>query len=456
MRVVGRWGRGAGRLVRSGGRLLRKATHAQGAGASGLGKLIETQAVHSAGDAMVALALAGTLFFAVPVGEARGSVGLYLLLTMAPFALIAPVIGPVLDRFRHGRRYALAATFAGRAALSWSLAGAVVTNDAVQLYPSAFGILVLSKAYGVTRASAVPRLLPRDIGLVKANARLNLAGLLAALTAAGVAGTITTLAGPSWSLRVAVVVFAVGAVLAARLPGQVDHARGEQDVLLTGKDAPQGDTPVPGRPARKLRSVGPQVSIGLRANAAIRAFAGFLLFFLAFLLRTDPVNGLGPAVTTGIVVGAAAVGSGVGISLGALVRDRPPEAIVLGVLGVAALCSFGAAWMYGIVSIALVALSAGLAQSLGKLSLDALIQREIPENVRSSVFARAETLLQLSWVVGAGIGTLLPLRGDLGLGIAAAGLFVMLLSVARSWYRLRTRPPSVRPTREPPRRPTPR
>jgi hypothetical protein len=41
----------------------------------------------------VAVALAGTLFFSVPIGEARSRVALYLLLTMLPFALLVPVAG---------------------------------------------------------------------------------------------------------------------------------------------------------------------------------------------------------------------------------------------------------------------------------------------------------------------------------------------------------------------------
>ena len=93
---------------------VRRVTHAKGAGESGLGRLIELHAVNTAGDAMVAVALANTLFFSVPTGEARGRVALYLLITMAPFAVMAPIIGPLLDRFRHGRRYAIAATMLAR------------------------------------------------------------------------------------------------------------------------------------------------------------------------------------------------------------------------------------------------------------------------------------------------------------------------------------------------------
>ena len=75
-------------------RRVRRATTAQGAGESGLAKVIELHAVSAAGDALVLLALANTVFFSVPVGEARGRVALYLLVTMLPFSILAPDPGP--------------------------------------------------------------------------------------------------------------------------------------------------------------------------------------------------------------------------------------------------------------------------------------------------------------------------------------------------------------------------
>jgi hypothetical protein len=53
-----------------------------------------------AGDTLVAVGLAGTLFFSVPSSEARGNVALYLLLTLAPFTVVAPVLGGVFARFK--------------------------------------------------------------------------------------------------------------------------------------------------------------------------------------------------------------------------------------------------------------------------------------------------------------------------------------------------------------------
>jgi MFS family permease len=148
---------------------------------------------------------------------------------MAPFAVLAPVIGPALDRVRRGRRYAIAATLALRAVLAWimadSLAAGAGSEDEWRLYPAAFGSLVASRAYGVMRAAAVPRILPSGYGLVRANSRLSIAGLAAGALAAGAAAGISRLMGPSASLRTATLVFLVGAFLAWQLPRRLDARR---------------------------------------------------------------------------------------------------------------------------------------------------------------------------------------------------------------------------------------
>jgi hypothetical protein len=77
---------------------------------------------------------------------------------------------------------------------------------------------------------------------------------------------------------------------------------------------------------------------------------------------------------------------------------------------------------------------------LGKLALDALIQREVPDDVRSSAFARSETVLQVAWVVGGGIGISLPIPGAYGLGGAAVGLVVMLVLTLRARVAARKLP----------------
>lgn len=231
-----------GQVVHGTGRRIRKATSADGAGESGLAKLIELHALNSFGDMLITIALASTIFFSVPTSEARGRVALYLVVTMAPFALLAPVIGPLLDRLPHGRRAAMAMSMLSRAVLAWTMAGSISGGN-LALYPEALGCLVASKAYGVVRSVVVPRLKPARVTLVKANSRVTLAGLLATGLAAGVGGALH-LAGPAWPLRGAFLVFVIGTLMAFHLPHQVDSAKGEQRAVLHA--SPHQD---PGGPA---------------------------------------------------------------------------------------------------------------------------------------------------------------------------------------------------------------
>jgi MFS family permease len=429
-RVAGLSARGARRAGAATGRAAgftfrqaRRATHAEGAGDSGLFRLIELHAFNAAGDTAVAVSLAGTLFFQAPTGEARDQVALFLGLTMLPFAIVAPLIGPFLDRFSHGRRWAIGATMALRAFLCWVLAGAVLT-ESFALFPAALGCLVASKAYGVTRASAVPRLKPERLTLVKANSRISLAGVAGGAISAPLAVLAST-AGAQWSLRYAFVVFVGGTILAILLPARVDSSHGEEQLALTSVGG--------GGRQRRRAYVPPSVVLALRGNAALRLLSGFLTMYLAFLLRDKPFAGWEdrPELLLGIVIGAAGLGSTVGIGLGSVLKSVKPEITVVVMLLADAAMAVVVAVFYGLVTAALLGLTAGLAQSLGKLSLDALIQREVPERTRTSAFARSETLLQLSWVVGGFIGIAMPLIPQVGLGVAAAILVVWSVWVLR-------------------------
>ncbi|MEU0056411.1 MFS transporter [Streptomyces sp. NPDC006334] len=397
---------------------IRKATHAHGAGESGLGKLIELHGVNGAGDVMITIALASTVFFSVPTDEARGRVALYLAITMAPFTVLAPVIGPLLDKVPHGRRAAMAGAMGARALLALVLSGAVVTGS-IEMYPAALGVLVASKAYGVVRSAVVPRLLPPRFSLVKANSRVTLGGLLATGIAAPVGAGLQAL-GPRYPLYGAFVIFVVGTFLSFSLPPKVDSAKGEDTALLA---ADEQHLHGPHRqPVKRpgLRTVGIAVTHALGANTALRWLSGFLTFFLAFLLREHPLTGQSAAVSLGMVAVAAGAGNALGTAVGAWLRSRAPELIIVTVVAVVLGAAITTAVFFGAFLVACLAAVAGFSQALAKLSLDALIQRDVPELVRTSAFARSETLLQISWVFGGAVGIAMPLNGTLGLSVAAA------------------------------------
>src|SRR5579872_3082300 len=199
---------------------IHRVTGASGAARTGLSTLFELTALGGAADMFVTVALAGTIFFSTSVDQARGKVVLFLIVTMAPFAVLAPFIGPFLDRMQTGRKYVLSGTLMARGLLCWGMSAAV--NNTLTLLPAAFGVLILQKAYGVVKVSVTPRLLPPEIPLVTANSRSGLLALAGSTAAAGVAALVQLAAGPAWVLRVGTIVYLAAMLLGLRLPDRID------------------------------------------------------------------------------------------------------------------------------------------------------------------------------------------------------------------------------------------
>ncbi len=396
-----------GRFGRSTVRQARRAAGAQGAEKSGLNRLIELHACNAAGDAAFAIALAGTIFFAGATSEQRGPVLLFLGLTMLPFAVVAPLLGPFLDRFSHGRRWAIGATFAVRAFLCWVIAGAV-TTDSFWFYPAALGVLISSKGYGVAKAAAVPRLLPPEITLVKANGRVSLAGVVGAAVSAPLAGAAAYF-GPEWVLRFAFLVFVLGTVAAILLPAKVDSTEGEVTI--------PGGMPGSGR----RTGIPPQVAFALRANCGPRLLSGFLTMYMAFVLRTDPIDGWEDKTTLllGLVIGAAGLGNTLGILVASLAKKISPSVMVVVALLADVAILVVAALFYELLTLVALGLTAGLMQYLAKVSLDSTIQTGVPVRAHASAFARGDTTLQMAWVIGGFLGVIMSWFPTLGLPTAA-------------------------------------
>jgi hypothetical protein len=414
---------------------IQRVTHAGGAGISGLAHVIELNSVVYAGDLLVTLALANSLFFSVNPNQAKTKVALYLVITMVPFTLLAPIIGPLLDRLRGGRRFAMAITSLIRAFLCLVLAK-TVANGGLAVYPAAFGCLAASKAYGVSRSAVIPRVLPEGTTLVKANSRISMAALAATVVATPIGVGLGQL-GEQWTFGFAALVFFAGTALALRLPRHVDSNEGELRAQLRRRDRGPDAEFARSMPDRRLRSVGPSVLLALRANAALRAFSGFFTLFIAFLVRTHPLGGLSNLKAVGVVAAAAAIGGALGSVLGAWLKTRAPEAIVTGALALSAVVAVLTAFFYGLPMVLFLAGVCGLAPALSKLSLDALLQRDTLERVRTSAFAKSETLLQFAWVLGGGLALILPSLGELGVSLIAVGLSVMTLFTGKALSDLR-------------------
>jgi len=432
-RAVASGGRFVGHQVKRGAGAVYHFTTSGGAGDSGLARLVHLQFLAAAGDAIVAVSLAGTLFFTLPTEQARPQVAQFLLLTMAPFAIVAPFIGPFLDRFRHGRRWAIGVTLALRGFLCWVLADAL--DNSLVLFPAALGCLVASKAFTVTQASAVPRLLPDGFTLVNANSRISMAKVGGAAVGGGLA-VVLSQAGPEWSLRFGFAVFVAATVLAILLSPKVDSSAGERDIggLLAAPTGPSVE-PAKDRVQRRFRNLKPSVLHGLRCVMGARLLTGFLTLYLAFLLREQPISNLDSTLLLGIVIAAAGVGNSLGTVAGNLLKNFAPEKIGLTVLCIDAAMATLTAVFYSIFTVVALGLVAGLCAQLAKLSYDAVVQRDVAEVVRTSVFARSETVFQICWVFGGALGISLPLIPQLGFGVVALLLCGLLTWAIIAWRK---------------------
>lgn len=366
-------------------------------GGRGFRDLAVTQVFSTATDTLVALGLAGTLFFSVPSAEARGNVALYLLLTVAPFAVIGPTLGRLLDRVPAAMRAVLVAAAAGRSLLALALAA---QPDAWWLFPAAFGLLVLSRVHGITRNSLLPLALDAPRALVAANARLAWIGMLAGGLAAGVGLGAMWLADASGALAAAALAGLGAALMGRRLP-------------VPGRCAPR-----PSGTARPRLEVPRRVRLAALATAGVRVFNGFLLLLLAFELHDTEV----PLLDFGALLGAAGGGYAIASRIVPLLERRiREELMVVAALALTAAAAFTAAQWFGLAAAAALAGAAGIAWGFAKLAFDGLLQSCIPTERRGAAFTRSETVFSIAWVLGSIVPTAIPLPAGLGLIIVGFG-----------------------------------
>lgn len=360
-------------------------------------RLALTHALSLAGEACIAVALAGTLFFSVPAADARPKVALYLLLTLAPFTIVGPLLGPALDRTAGGRRLMVVASGAIRAALCILMARHV---DSLFLYPESFGVLVVSKGYTVAKSALIPAVVEDREALVEANSRLVLIGVLSGFAAALPAAGAVHFLGASWPLGMAAALSAMSAVAALRIP----TSAGER-------------APLSSEARRGMHSA--SVLLAVSGMSLLRGSVGFTTFLLAFSLKRmqeDPWY-------FGVVLAAASLGGFFGALIAPALRRRLREELMLaGSLIVPAVPALMAARDDSRIAIVVVAFTLGVGAAAGKLAFDSLVQRDAPDAMRARSFAQFETRLQIAWALGAATPVLIPLALRLGFLVLALAL----------------------------------
>ncbi len=411
--------------------LVQRAATADGADKSGLTALTWPVVANFAVDAAMAVALANTLFFAAAAGESKDRVALYLLITIAPFAVVAPLIGPALDRLQHGRRAALAASFVLRTGLALVLItnydGATGSFPSWVLYPCALAMMVLSKSFSVLRSAVTPRVMPPTIDLVRVNSRLTMFGLLGGTIvgggiASGIEFVFTHLFRWPGALFVIVAVTIAGAWLSMRIPRWVEVTAGEVPAKLSYRDRqPRRSWPEQFRRASGVlrQPLGRNIITSLWGNCTIKVMVGFLFLYPAFVAKAHDASGWVQVGILGLIGAAAATGNFAGNFTSARLKLGRPAVLVVRCTVAVTAAALAAAVAGNLLAATIATLITSGSSAIAKAALDASLQNDLPEESRASAFGRSESTLQLAWVLGGALGVLL--YTDLWIGFTVVG-----------------------------------
>lgn len=355
-------------------------------------QLAFTHAAMMGGEAAMVVALADSFFFDVDPSGARSRVLGFLLLSFAPFLLVAPAIGPAIDRVRGGRRLIVQGVAGARIALQLLM---VQFADDIVLFPLVFLALVLQKTYTVSKSALVPAVVRNDAELVEANSKLGVIAGVAGVVAVVPAGLLQLTIGAGATLLYSACLFGVALYMALGLPEELrvdDH----EPSAATDADSTVG------------------LQLGWVAMMLLRAGAGFTLFLLAFWFRGEPNE----KQLLAFAIGLSSLGTMAGNSIAPRLRRTLHEERML-VVALAVPAVFGlAATIVGGPGLGIaVAVAVNFSAAVGRLSFESIVQRDGPHANRGQAFAQFETRFQLAWVIAAVLPVLLDLPAQVGFAL---------------------------------------
>ena len=380
-------------------------------------RMARSHAASAMADAMVAASLAGSLFFTLPAGDAREPVLRYLVITMLPFAVLSPLIGPLIDRMKGGHRLMVIASLVGRAIACYLMIGEI-SGGSPLFFLYALLLLVCQRAYQVARSALVPSVVRTDAELVEANSKLSLLSGLSGFVGIVPAGVAMTLLGPEWSLGMAMIVYLAGAVLAVRIAA----------VRVASESLDETER-------HELR--GASIIMAGSAMGIIRACVGFLTLLVAFDFRGGDRAPWEFAVVGVVSAASQLAGAAAGPRIRKLTSEENLRTGGLGLMGLAGLMSLA---MGDVMGATVLGASVGFAAGGGKLAFDSILQRDAPDANRGRAFARFETRFQVLGVLGALVPVAIQMDAEVGFVVVLLLALIALGSylVARLAYAHRT------------------
>jgi predicted MFS family arabinose efflux permease len=349
-----------------------------------------------AGEAAMTISLADSVFLSVSPDAARPKVLGFLLFSMLPFAVIAPWIGPRIDRIRGGQRMVVVAVGILRALVLFGMTQ-VLKDSGIPLFALVFSSLVLAKTYAISKSAIVPTIVTDDDALVEANGRLGqIAGITGFVVAVPVG--LLQLIDSKLSLGLGILAFLFASLNAFRMPKTVI-----------------AEKPADSLEIEELHS--PAVLQAALAMKVLRGAVGFNFFHLAFWLRNETAGTLWFGLALSLSGLATLAANFVGPRLRRRLREQTMIALSLLLVAVTGIA---AAFSGRVVAGIIVASVVNAAAAVCRLAFEAVVQQGAPDANRGRAFSGFETQNQLAWVVAGLLPVIFSPAG--WLGFAAMGV----------------------------------
>ena len=352
-----------------------------------------------AGETAMAIALADSLFLSVSPDAARGKIILFLAVSMAPFVVVSPLIGPRIDRLKGGHRMVVILVGIMRALVLVGISQVVKSKEiipSIGLYVLVFSAMILGKTYAIAKSAIVPSTVEFEDDLVKANSKLGqIAGITGFIVAipVGILQFISTTA----ALGFGVLAYLFAALNAYRMP----------KIAVATKPAEKLEI-------EELHSAS-IVSTG-NAMRVLRGCVGFMFFHLAFWLRGEVAG----TAWFGFALGMIGVSVLLANTVSPFLKSHMRESMMmLSALVAVAISGIIAAWYDRVVGGILLAAIVNAAATVGKLAFDSTVQSDAPDANRGRAFAQFETRNQVAWVAGGLIPVVFSPSGEIGFAIVA-------------------------------------
>lgn len=386
----------------------------------GYRRLWAARTVSGWGDTFNTVALALLIYQLTGSGLGVGGV---VAAEIAPVLLLAPLAGPLIDRWPRVR--VMVGADLTRLALAAALA---VWHEApAGVYAIAFGMSIGAVFFNPAASSVLPALVPKQ-ELVAANSGIWTAAVLSQVALAPLAGLLVSTVGygPAFAINAASYALSALVLRGLRAPGRPQRL-GRRRLLTEARDGVRVITR-----HRLLRALaGGQLLAALSAGATSA---------LLVVLAEDHLGVTGRGY--GLLIAAIGVGAALGpLALLRLIRQPRRPVFVFGPFALRGAVDLILASITALPLAAAALVAYGVGTSTGAVTFNSMLQAETPEPARGRVFAAMDVLWQGGRLISLTAGGVLADRYGIRVVYYLGG--VLLLAAAATGFRAVSRPPSA-------------